>query len=409
MGDYPQEQDLMYNIARDYILLAFAINQHIPGYIDAYFGPEEVKQEAESHHKMPLENLASEADRLVEALPGSAFETQRTDFLAVQLTAMQTTIRLLRGERLPLAREVELLYGLEPAWVEETQFAEAHRQLAELLPPGENLHERMAAYKKAAEVSLDAAMPLFEEIRQRLRTLTRQRFSLPVQEDFEMTMVKEKPWGAYNWYQGKGHSLIEINTDLPLRLTNFLGLVSHEGYPGHHTELTFKETRLVQEHGWQEHGIALINAPSCSISEGIANCALDTILTRDEQIEWETGLFARAGVMLDARRVMQIRDAFKPISRVSGNAAFMLRDQGASEAETAAYIERWALSNPAEARKSISFISAPLYTSYIFNYTLGMDLLETLFAAKGNRQTWFTRLLTEPVTPQMVRRWIERG
>ena len=46
---HPKEQDLMYNIARDYILLAFAINQHLPGYIDAYFGPEEVKLEAESH------------------------------------------------------------------------------------------------------------------------------------------------------------------------------------------------------------------------------------------------------------------------------------------------------------------------------------------------------------------------
>ena len=136
----------------------------------------------------------------------------------------------------------------------------------ELLPPGENLPERMVAYKKAAEVSLEAALPLLEEIRQRLRILTRQRFSLPAQEDFELVMVKDKPWGAYNWYQGKGHSRIEINTDLPLRVTNFLGLISHEGYPGHHAELTFKETRLVQEHGWQEHGIALINAPSCSIA-----------------------------------------------------------------------------------------------------------------------------------------------
>ena len=104
---------------------------------------------------------------------------------------------------------------------------------------------------------------------------------------------------------------------------------------------------------------------------------------------------------------MQIRDALKPIERVSDNAAFMLRDQAASEDEAAAYIQRWALSNPAEARKSVSFITQ--YTSYVFNYTLGKDLLERLFAVKGNRQTWFTRLLTEPVTPLMVKRWIERS
>jgi hypothetical protein len=397
----------MYNIARDYILLAFAINQYVPDYIDAYFGPDEVKAEADSRAKPSLETLAQEAERLIAALPASVFETQRADFLAAQLTAMQTTINLLRGERLPLVREAELLYGLTPAWVDESLFTEAHRQLAELLPPGASLLERKLAHNKAAEVSVEVAAPLLDEIRQKLRIRTRQLFSLPANEDFELVMVKNQPWGAYNWFLGKAHSRVEINTDLPLHVTGFLQLITHEGYPGHHTELSIKETRLVMEHTWQEHGIALINAPSCAISEGLANCALDTILTTDEQVEWETDLFARAGVKLDARRAQQIRRANKALSQVHDNAAFMLHDQGASLEETAAYIERWALASPEEARKSANFVS--LYRSYAFNYTLGMNLLEELFAAKKNRQTWFTRLLTEPVTPAMVRRWIDRS
>lgn len=396
-------------IARDYILLAFAMDRHIPGYIDAYFGPQEVKAEALARDKAPVAALADEAARLNQAMAGSGFEPQRAEFLLAQVSAMQTTLRLLQGEHLPLAQEVELLYGLAPEWVDESRFEEAHRQLNEMLPPGENLAARMAAFKKATEVSVSAALPLLNEIRLRLRTLARQRFSLPAAEDFELVMVTGKPWSGYNWFLGNAHSRIEINTDLPLRATNFLTLMAHEGYPGHHTELSLKESQLLQEKNWQEHGIALINTPSCSISEGLANCALDTLLSAEEQLAWEAELFAQAGLQLDVAWVRQVRTALKPLARITGNAAFLLYEQGRSQEEVVAYIEKWGLSSPVEARKSVEFVSHPLYRSYIFNYTLGVDLLERLFEVKGNRQTWFTRLLTEPITPRMIVRWIERN
>ena len=398
----------MNTLARDYVLLAFAIDRYIPGYIDAYFGPPEVKTEAEANPKQPLHILAHKAQQLALAVPEAGFVNQRADFFTSEVSAMATTIRILQGERLPLASEVKALYGLEPAWVDESTFAEAHRQLADLLPPGKDLPARMAAYKKSAEVKPKAAAPLFDMLRTKMQTLTRMRFSLPADENFEIEMVTGQPWAAYNWYLGNYRSRVDINTDLPLRATNFLGLIAHEGYPGHHTELTNKEYRLLQEHGWQEHGIAVINAPSCAISEGIANCALDTLLTPEEQAEWEGELFAQAGLELDPLRVAQIRQALKPLGRVMGNAAFMLHEHGASKEDTAAYMMRWGLSNPQEAGKSVDFVSNPLYRSYTFNYTLGMDLLEELFNVKKDRQVWFTRLLSEPVTPGLVRRWIGR-
>ncbi len=398
----------MQNIARDYILLAFAIDQHLPGYIDAYFGPEDVRTEAVARGKLPLPALLTEAERLTLAIEEGGLETQRSEFLTAQVAAMRATLGLLADQHLPLAREVEVLYGLAPEWTDESHFADAHHQLETLLPPGDTLRERMTAYKQLSYVSPDVAISLMNEIRLRLRTLARQRFSLPHEEDFEIVMVNNKPWSGYNWFLGSAHSRVEINTDLPLRATNFLTLLTHEGYPGHHTELVFKEMRLLHEKTWQEHGIALINSPSCAISEGMANCALDTILSPAEQTAWETELFAKAGLKLDVALVQQVRKALKPLAHVSGNAAFMLHEQGASPADTAAYLEKWNLANPAEARKSVEFMSHPLYRSYTFNYTLGMELLERLFEVQGNRQTWYNRLLTEPVTPHMVERWIEK-
>jgi len=49
----------------------------------------------------------------------------------------------------------------------------------------------------------------------------------------------------------------------------------------------------------------------------------------------------------------------------------------------------------------------PLYRSYIFTYRYGGEMLDALFATQGDRDPWFVRLLTEPVTPSQIRSWTE--
>ena len=48
------------------------------------------------------------------------------------------------------------------------------------------------------------------------RERTRQHFELPEDESFEVEYVEDKSWSAYNWYKGGFHSLIQVNTDLPV-------------------------------------------------------------------------------------------------------------------------------------------------------------------------------------------------
>jgi hypothetical protein len=90
----------MNTLARDYVLLAFAIDRHIPGYIDAYFGPPEVKAEADAGPLLPLRTLAIEAQQLAQAVPQAGFVKQRADFLTAQLAAMAATVSILQGARL---------------------------------------------------------------------------------------------------------------------------------------------------------------------------------------------------------------------------------------------------------------------------------------------------------------------
>ena len=395
-------------IADTYIRLAFALEQHIPGYLDAYVGPAERRAEAQAAGPRPIADLAQEAADLAEAIAGEpGLDDQRRDFLARQVRAMRASLRILGGERLALADETEALYDIRPAWVDEAIFQEAHRALDELLPPGGALAERMTAHKKGLEIAVEQVKPLLGIIVAELQRRTRARFPLPADEAFEVTFVKGQSWSAYNWFLGGRRSRIEINTDLPLRITDLAGLLAHEGYPGHHTELSIKETRLLGERGWTEHSIALINSPSCVIAEGIATRALEVLMSDDERIAWlRAELYPRAGFPgLDVAREHAIQLAERKLAWVSGNAAFLLHDRGASGDDVVDYYQRWALNRLDEARSNLSFISNPLYRSYMFTYHLGGELLDALFAARGDRDAWFTRLLTEPVTPSQVRAW----
>ena len=183
--------------------------------------------------------------------------------------------------------------------------------------------------------------------------------------------------------------------------------MAHEGYPGHHTELSIKEQNLIRERQYQEHTLTLINSPSCVIAEGIATSALETVLTEAEYEEWyREEILPQAGMTyIEAKRMIQISNASQKLDGLVGNAAFMLHDENKSEAEIIQYLQKYGLMTEKEAQKSIRFISSGIDRSYIFTYHMGYDLLTELFAHK-DRGTYFKRLLEEPVTPNQVRDWI---
>lgn len=396
------------SIPQRFVQLSLALDRHMPGYVDAYFGPPEWKAQSISGGPRPLDELAQEAASLAAAVEqDKTLDGQRRDYLSRHVTAMQTSLRLLLGEPLPLAEEVTLLYDITPAWIDEREFEEAHRQLDDLLPPGDSLFERFSQRKQSIEISYAQAAPLLPAITEHLRALTRRRFPLPDAESFELYPVTNQPWSAYNWYLGRGRSRIDINTDLPLQITSLAATIAHEGYPGHHTELAIKDARLLQAQGHVEHCIALINAPSCVVAEGIAVRALDVLLSDEEQIRWHAEeIFPRAGLAhLDARREHAIDRIMRRLGGVWDNAAFLLHDQQLSRTEVSAYFQRYGLHREKEADKAIEFISDPLSRSYVFTYGHGGKLLDALFAVRGDAVQWFARLLTEPVTPGQIRAW----
>ncbi len=217
-------------IAERYVKLGLALEAHLPGYVDAYYGPAAWRAEVEAAGARPVAELAIEADALAEALDADPeLDPQRHDFLATQVSAMQTSLRALRGEPLSLTEEAEGLYDIHPAWTDEAIFDEAHRELDDLLPPGGSLIERMIARRTALEIPVEQVKSLLGEITAALRQRTKARFPLPEDEAFEVHFVKDQPWSGYNWYLGGCRSRIDINTDLPLRIAHLTGLAGARG------------------------------------------------------------------------------------------------------------------------------------------------------------------------------------
>jgi len=396
-----------YQLEKEYIKLALAIEEHMPGYVDSYFGPDEWKAQAKQEGKLPLQNLTDRTAQLAKDISQADMDAQRKDFFARQVSAMQMSLRLMAGEHVSLAEEVHALYDVQPSWKDEIIVEEGHKELDSLLPPGDSLPERMQAWNRSLEISIEKVKELLPVIIKRLKELTHKKFGLPEKESFTLEFVSDQPWGAYNWYLGGFQSRIDFNTDLPARISSLPDLIAHEGYPGHHTELSNKEEKLVVQKKHIENTINLINSPSCVIAEGIATSALETVLTDDELEAWfQDELLPQADLThIDANRLMAIGNARMKMVGIAGNTAFMMHDQKKSEDEISRYLQRYNLVTEKQAGQTIKFISNPLYRSYIFTYHVGHDIFEELFA-QTDRDKYFKRILDEPVTPSQIRLWI---
>lgn len=401
-------------LSRAYVELAFGIERHIKGTVDAFFGPPEIKAAALAGPVPPPAELLDRARVLLVEVTRADLAPTRADYLTAQVQALETTCRTLVGEEFGYTDEVRLLFDIEPARIPDSVYTEALAALDDALPGDGEVADRMIAWRERFEVPAETARSLIDTIVPEIRSRTAGLVTLPDTEAIEIAMVSDKPWGGYNWYLGDCRSLIEINTDLPIRANALLDLMCHEGYPGHHAEHAIKELRLYREHGYGEHAIQLINTPECVISEGIATLAQSIIFTPEGASEWRGALlYGPLGIQVDPGQEVQIERALHQLRSVGGNAALLLHEDGAPEADVAAYLVRYGLETEERARHRLRFLDDPLWRAYVFTYHVGYDLLGAWIDRNDessqsdgtghHRQARFVRLLEEQMTPSAIR------
>jgi hypothetical protein len=379
--------------------LVWEIEKHFNGYIDAYLGPEALKQSTLDAPLREPEALLDDVQKLRDAIPSESVE--RAHYLTAVLRAIETTVRMLTGEAIPYLEEVTASYDILPQMVDEAVFTQALSTLDALLPGIGPIAERLETRNAHYYVPREKLLELLELARAETQRRTRALYDLPDDESVIIELTNNQPWGAYNWYLGHGRSLIELNTDLPTSGLTLLHTFAHEGYPGHHTEAVLKEQRFWSEKGYGESAVALLHSPSAVIAEGIATTAVEIIFPNQSYIDWTVDvILPAAGIrpVETAEEIRAVEEAIRARRYITGNAAIAYHGGRLNRAETIDYLQTYGALSPQRAAKSFEFITAPLSRSYVFTYTSGYDLIAGA-AGVGPKDAVFKRCLTELILP----------
>ena len=404
-----KENDMIINnVAQSYVKLALQVGQHDPDYVDAYYGPGEWRERSKKDTSS-LADIADTAAKLLDELASFDLAGQeeivqlRYQYLSAQLRSLAGRVAMLRGRKMSFDEESFILYDGVAPHHPESEFAIILDTLETMIPGKGDLWSRFQEYRKSFVVPGDSLAALFGVALEEARRRTKEYIELPAEESFHLEFVHDQPWGAYNWYQGKYHSLIQINQDLPVYIDRVVGLVCHEGYPGHHVYNILLEENLYNKRRWVEYSVYPLFSPQSLIAEGTANYASGLTFPGTERIEFEREvLFPMAGIDPNtADLYYRILNELKKLKYTGTEAARLYLDGQLNKEETIGWLMRNGMSSRERAAQNIRFYEK--YRSYQVNYSLGSDLVEEYINTKVGEnpdpvQRWqqFENLLSSP-------------
>jgi len=310
-------------VVERYLELGLRLGRHIDGFVDAYFGPADIKQRVDASPVLPPDRLADDARRLLRDTEDADLDVNRRHFLAAQVRGLHTTARKLAGDDIGYSDEVEASYGVRPRRTPEDELAAAHKALDAALPGVGGLGERLNAWREQQVVPPDKLRDVVSSLSEDLRERTDRLFGLPDGEHIDFELVTNQPWSGFNYFLGDLKSRVAINTDLPVLSLGIAHLVAHEAYPGHHTEHSRKEVGLVRRRKQLEETIFLVGTPQCLIAEGLADLGLEVVVSDDAgaRAEFSASHLKPLGVRYDTEVASTFARANKGISGVRANAA----------------------------------------------------------------------------------------
>jgi len=411
--------DDMDAVAERYAHVVLSVGQHDPDYVDAFYGPAEWKTQAEKEKKS-LDEIGTEAEKLVadrtlapRALVDSADAEKagdemlrlRREYLQKQISALAARVRMLKGEKLEFDDESRALYDAVAPTYPDSHFDEIIAQLESKIPGKGPLWGRYDKWRKPFVIPKEKLDTVFQLAIKECRARTQAHVALPPNESFTIEYVTNKPWGGYNWYKGNFHSVIQVNTDLPIYIDRAVDLAAHEGYPGHHVYNSLLEKNLVRDRGWVEFSVYALFSPQSLVAEGTANFGREVAFpTKTERMKFEKEvLFPAAGI--DSKRADEyyaIQDLMKELDYAVNEAARRLVNGEIDENAAAQWLQKYAVMDPARAQQRVKFIKR--YRSYVINYNLGEDMVRRYIEKRSGtdpdkRWSEFGTLLSSPRLP----------
>lgn len=399
-------------IAEDYVHLSLEAGEREDGYVDAYYGP---KDWAEAAKASPRDVAALRKDaralaaRLNAVQPASLTpdDKLRRRFLAAQIKAAETRLAMMAGAKFSFVDEAEGLFAVRPQLKPLASYDPILAQIDAMLPGKEPLWQRVDAYQNRFVIPTDKLDPVMRAAIAECRARSAAHIGMPQQERFELEFVTGKSWSGYNWYKGDAHSLIQVNTDLPVRVDRAVDLGCHEGYPGHHLLNMLLERNLARAKGWVEFTVYPLFSPQSFIAEGSANAGIELAFPGAERARFEGGkLYPIAG--LDPSKAAaydKLLDLLHKLAGARTTIAATYLDGKVSRDEALDLIQKYQLISRARAEQSLRFTEN--YRSYVINYGLGQDMVTADLnrAGKTPAARWkrMEAIISQPTLPADLR------
>ena len=406
-------------VVERYLAFGLAMDRHITGFVDAYYGPKSIADRVHALPVIPPERLVAEARALLAAIdageplgdpegetapdlpgdvtaPGTGTDASRRHFLRSQAIGLLTSARKLAGEHIGYADEVEACYGVRPRRFDEEEFEAAHRRLDEVVPGTGPLAERYVAWREAQAVPVDlleaAIGSLAEDLQQRTRVL----FGLPDGEHVDFELVTRPAVGRLQLlprrpevegrHQRRPPGTLDV--DRPSRGARGLSRPPHRARPQGSRARPAPEVVGGVDRPRRNAAEPDRRRPGGSRSRG-----------GDGQPAGARGGRppTPTGIPYDPDVVAVVRKAAESLGGVRANAAFRLFEDGAEPDTVIDEVARWGLLPRARAEKSVEFLLHPTWRAYTSCYVEGLPLCRKFVGGDPAR---FGRLVTEQLTPQ---------
>ena len=394
------------DIISEYLFLELSTGLHNKDHVDAYFGSKEIVKTAEEK-QITLNEISDRAEKLSNKIKNTKnkklLPKKRIDNLLARILAMKTRIRIIQKEFISFDDESQLLFGARAPQNDEDYFMGVLKEIDELIPGKEDLALRVNNFKNQFTIKPQYLETVFNTAIDECRKRTLKYINLPKNERFTIEYVTDKPWSGYNWYQGNSHSIIQINTDLPIAISRAIDLGCHEGYPGHHTYNSLIEENLVNNKEWNEYTLSPLYGPQSIIAEGSANYGINLAFPDNQKIEFEKDILFNLAKLetKDADRYYKLLELQNQLNYAGNEAARRYLDGDITREQAILWLTKYSLSSSERAKKSTEFYDK--YRSYVINYNLGKDLVESYIenTSQNDQQRWlnFQELLSRPTLP----------
>jgi hypothetical protein len=397
------------DVAERYRKLVLAVGQHDANYVDAYYGPAALQEEAVKN-RQPLASIRADVQAarrdIAQQQAGSPDEALRIEFLSKQLRAVEARVDMLEGKKFSFDEETALLYDAVSPHHDRAYYEAIVAEVDKLVPGTAPLSERLKAFRAQFVIPKERLKTVFDASIAACRERTARFVELPKNESFVLEFVSNKPWSGYNWYKGGAHSLIQINTEFPIYIERALDLGCHEGYPGHHVYNALLEQELVNKRNWVEFSVYPLYSPMSLIAEGSANYGIQMAFTDAERLEFERKtLYPLAG--LDpalAPKYAQFLKLMSKLSYADNDGARAYLEGRFTKEQAQEWMVNVGLYPPEKSAQRVSFYDAN--RGYVINYNLGQDLVKAYVerhatatdpaAARVQRWEAFKQLLSSP-------------